>query len=280
MRKVSPIPIQIHLTRLALLVLLLFCAGCGRQESKGAGAGTGSASSGRFVATKEKPFENSLGMRFVPVPGTGVLMSIWETRGRDYLAFVSARGRPADSRNGWKEHELYPVTSVTWEESVAFCQWLTETERVAGRVGAKDRYRLPTDKEWDAAVGAGRYPWGEKWPTSKEWPTLPGYKPDAGDNTAPVGSFAANGLGLHDLGGNAFEWVADWYRSGMNPPEMRTAHKRLVEDGGGRKFRVLRGASWVLWDPVTQLTAYRFASAPETRGRLYGFRCVLEAGGK
>jgi formylglycine-generating enzyme required for sulfatase activity len=267
--------IGVGLRRLACVGLLVLIAGCGRSGPGAAGGSAGSAP-GRFSATKEKPFENGLGMRFVPLAGTGVLISIWETRGRDYVAFMSARGRTPEAASGWAQRGLHPIAGVTWEEAVAFCQWLTESERAAGRLGAKDRYRLPTDREWETAVGPARYPWGEKWPTSKEWAALPGYKPDGGDNTVPVGSFAANALGLHDLGGNAFEWVGGWYRAEMNPVEIRTAHKRLAEDGGGRKFRMLRGASWVFWDPVTQLSAYRFASEPQTRGHLYGFRCVLD----
>src|SRR5205823_2047429 len=113
------------------------------------------------AATKAAPFVNSLGMKFVPVPGTPVLFCIWETRVRDYAEFAKANS-PNDT---WQKKMLHdipisrepndPVVAVNVEDSRAFCQWLTTKESAAGMLPRGAHYRLPTDLEWSAAVGLG-----------------------------------------------------------------------------------------------------------------------------
>ena len=213
-------------------------------------------------ATMEHPYENSLGMKFVPVPGTKVLFSIWDTRVKDFRAYVEATGyrQPGgvlvmklieenrESGTTWQstwkldkdatwEHpgfmqgEDHPVVGVNWVESNAFCEWLTAKERKEGRIGPEQKYRLPKDEEWSAAVGDATYPWGNQWPppdgagnffdyaSAKRlpgmgWPQVP--INDGYPRTSPVGSFKPNRLGLYDMGGNVWQWCEDWYRSEMN----------------------------------------------------------------
>jgi formylglycine-generating enzyme required for sulfatase activity len=226
------------------------------------------------AASVAQPFVNSLGMRFIPLSGSRALLSVWETRNQDFTAFLHATGRPVPAIP--PDKQLHPAAGVSWNDAAAFCHWLTEHERRAGRIGPEDRYRLPRDREWSAAVGNTRYPWGEDWPKTEARGNLAGYKPAGGDHTAPVGSHPANALGFHDLGGNVFEWCLDWYYAEMNPPELRLEFERLNFDGGGAQFKVLRGASWVFFDSLNLVSAYRYFNVPEARSVLYGFRCVLE----
>ncbi|MDP6129087.1 MAG: SUMF1/EgtB/PvdO family nonheme iron enzyme, partial [Planctomycetota bacterium] len=176
-------------------------------------------------------FVNTLGMKFVPVPGTEVQFCIWETRVKDYAAYAAANaGVDASWKNpfgdGFKQPDTHPVENVSWEDAQAFCAWLTKKELAEGKIKAGQKYRLPTDAEWSVAVGLGKekggtpeeksegiedvYPWGKEWPPPKG---VGNYNQDLKvDNfkyTSPVGSFAANKFGLHDLGGNVWEWCED-----------------------------------------------------------------------
>jgi serine/threonine protein kinase len=245
------------------------------------------------VATKDAPFVNGLGMKFVPVPITGgptggqrVLFSIWETRVQDYEAFAietKAEGPKPDSGRD----ATHPAVNVSWEDATAFCAWLTERERKVGRLGANEVYRLPSDHEWSCAVGVGAeedatktpmekngkiknvYPWGAVWPppagagnfrgeetkVDPSNPAIPGYR-DGFPSSAPVGSFARNALGVFDLGGNAWEWVGDWHNA-------------------SQATRVVRGGSAMNGVSSSLLSTSRSAQPANFRAHNYGVRVVL-----
>jgi formylglycine-generating enzyme required for sulfatase activity len=196
---------------------------------------------------------------------------------------------------GLAQTDEHPVVGVKWYEAKAFCEWLTLRERAAGRLPANREYRLPRDHEWSVAVGLveedpaktpeekdekieDRYPWGE-WPEGQappegagnyagaeaddgHWPanltTLAGYR-DGYARTAPVGSFPPNGLGIHDLGGNVWEWCEDLCK------------------GEGYKNRVVRGASWRNFGRDYLLSSFRLLGHPLLRYDYGGFRCVVGA---
>jgi formylglycine-generating enzyme required for sulfatase activity len=226
-------------------------------------------------------FVNTLGMPFVPVKGTDVQFSMWETRVKDYAANAAANAGVDGSwkKPGFQQEDTHPVVNVSWEDANAFCEWLTKKELAEGKIKAGQKYRLPTDAEWSVAVGLGQekgntpkeksrgikdvYPWGKEWPP----PVGAGnyFKSLNVDNyeyTSPAGSFAANKLGLHDMGGNVYEWCEDKYSSISSR-------------------RVLRGASWLSGgDPDSLLSSYRHLDdSPVLRNYgLIGFRCVLVGG--
>ena len=228
---------------------------------------------------------NSLGMKFVPVGD--VQFCIHLTRVKDFEVFATATGLKSDAwRNpGFKQDADHPVVNVTWREAEAFCKWLTEKERKAGLLKAGESYRLPTDVEWSKAVGLPAeigatpeerdmgvqdvYPWGNQWPppagagnyageeTQTEIP-IPNYN-DGYPNTSPVGKFRANAAGLYDMGGNVWQWVADFWN-------------------GENRAKTLRGGSWYNGAiPLSLLSSCRISSSPDTLHDTYGFRIVKSA---
>lgn len=218
---------------------------------------------------------NSLGLPFVPVPAVNGLFCTWPARVRDFDVFTAETGASIPSPD-FSQTPDHPVVMVTWDEANAFCDWLTKRESRLGLLPSHLRYRLPEDIEWSKAVGlttevrptpkerSGRvkgYPWGGTFPPP---PGAGNYHPslrvDAFRETSPVGSFAANNLGIHDLGGNVWEWCQDHF------------------DQYG-SLRTLRGASCFNDDEEFLLSSYRDKGAPTARRNNNGFRLLLAATG-
>ena len=229
-------------------------------------------------ASPDNPWENSLGMKFVPVPGTKVLFSVWDTRVQDYEAYAGAAAGGDNSNPGLSHGQgpTDPVVNVNWGDAHAFCRWLTEKERKAGLITAEESYRLPTDAEWSMAVGLdepsvgtpeekdgkvkGVYPWGTQWPPPRGAGNYgKDLKVDDFPYMSPVGSFAPNRYGLYDMGGNVQQWCEDWYDD-------------------RKDSRVLRGASWYDHGPGDLLSSYRLYYTPDGRYGYVGFRCVMVVG--
>ena len=226
-------------------------------------------------ATKESPYENSLGMKFVPVAGTDVLFSIWDTRVKDYAVFAEETGTDI-VRPSFAQTPTDPVVLVSWEEAQAFCKWLTEKERSEGKIGKNDTYRLPTDAEWSVAVGTTQFPWGDEWPPPKGVGNYdPSLRVDTFVNTSPVGWLTANRFGLYDMGGNVWQWCEDWYRASMDKRALLEKILGLKDDGGGQRYRVVRGASWNNFAPEILWSSSRSFDPPDYRNSNLGFRCVL-----
>jgi formylglycine-generating enzyme required for sulfatase activity/serine/threonine protein kinase len=240
------------------------------RESDAAEAATAKADASKKT-TKESPFENSLGMKFVPVPGTDVLFSILDTQVKDYAAFVSAAGYDAGASwkaPGFAQTPNDPVVYVSWNDAKEFCEWLSKKEGM--------KYRLPTDAEWSVAAGSGKYPWGNEWPPPKGAGNYdPSLEVDSYIKTSPCGNLKPNRHGLYDMGGNVWQWCEDWYRASMNDSALLEKHPELKDDGGGQSFRVLRGASWHSALLGNLLSSTRNNDSPNLRDNTSGFRCVL-----
>lgn len=198
------------------------------------------------------------------------------------------------------ETERQPVVNVSWQEAADYCNWLSQQDglplayqsqggKLVAVTPATTGYRLPTEAEWEWAARANRdgslrkYPWGDALPVPagagnfgdrKAQPLLQTFLEDLDDGyatTANVGSFAANALGFHDLGGNAAEWTTDLYT-------VQPATAAVVVDplaGSAGNVHVIRGSSW-RHATVTELRA-AFRDYGEGRRDDVGFRIARYA---
>lgn len=177
----------------------------------------------------------------------------------------------------------YPVTSVSWDEAAAFCNWLSEKENLPpfyeisnGKVqrfnNKSNGYRLLTEPEWEwLARRAGRkgqslFPWGNTSVVPARTGNIadetakglvPYYVPNYTDGfaeVAPVGSFAPEPSGLFDITGNVSEWVNDVYS--LQPPASNLVEVDPLKPTIGSNH-VIKGSSWRSGTRTTLRAAYR-----------------------
>jgi len=208
--------------------------------------------------------------------GTAFAIGKYEVMFHEYDRFATATGRLLPNDQGWGRGRR-PVINVSWRDAVAYAQWLSQQ--------TGQRYRLPTEPEWEYAARAGTT-------TSRYW----GDDPDQGcayanaadldgkqvfvgwtvmrchDGqiyTAPAGSYRSNDFGLHDMAGNVLEWTCSLYDK-----DSRASIRRCDEPVGERQFAV-RGGSWND-EPRNVRSADRHRSQPDFQDYFLGFRLVRE----
>jgi sulfatase modifying factor 1 len=216
----------------------------------------------------------------------------------EYRQFIDATGRVVPGcetydgawkyrpENNWQnpgfaQSGLHPVTCVSWNDAVAYAQWLsTKTGH---------QYRLPSASEWEYAARAGGetvYPWASNGSNACTYANVadasaarqyPGWVAFACDdgyaNTSPVGSFKANALGLNDMLGNVFQWTLDcWQADYRGAPVDGSART-----DGDCSERELRGGSWFT-SPAYVRANYRNHFASDYRTSSVGIRLVRDIG--
>jgi formylglycine-generating enzyme required for sulfatase activity len=233
-------------------------------------------------------------------------------RGTDIYAFANAGREGKDGTDGAEptaDDKLEPVTCINWRDAVVWCNaysemngkepvYYTDTEyttvlRVStnekGTATAADTavmkpgakgYQLPTGAEWEYAARSGGTPstsgaFVDKWAGTSDQTDLKNYawfSGNAGSDTHPVGKKKVNGLGLHDMTGNVWEWCWDWQGSIIVTAEPET---NPVGPGSGY-WRMFRGGSWYSSDPDPRVCAvpFWFYGLPAGGAHDVGFRVV------
>jgi formylglycine-generating enzyme required for sulfatase activity len=231
----------------------------------------------------------------------------YEVSGQEFAEFVSATGyqpegpcmefSPPESftisdevnwHDTWfPQTDSSPVVCVSFFDAQAYTNWLTSS--------TGQNYRLPTEAEWEYAARAGStgpYHWGSDDASSCEFANIrspgastiskrqaasdrdDGFPCDDGfAHSSPVGSFSPNAFGLHDMQGNAWEWVADCnHKNYKDAPSDGSAWL----DDKGCQFGIIRSGSF-LNRVERSSTTVRAGRPREGRATNMGFRVVRSA---
>jgi formylglycine-generating enzyme required for sulfatase activity len=178
---------------------------------------------------------------------------------------------------GFTQGDNHPVTCVSWNDAVAFCDWLKQTD--AGRA-----YRLPSEAEWEYSCRGGPMsstkPFHFKQPTAslsstqanfdRNYPYGGAAKGPYRQATTPVGTFEANALGIFDMHGNVCEWCLDWYDG--NYYTTSPTHDPAGPPNGS--YRVGRGGGWSNGRRLCR-AASREGFAPSSGFGYLGFRVAV-----
>lgn len=188
----------------------------------------------------------------VEIPGRRYAFGKYEVTQREYNAVMGKNPSRFKGKN-------LPVECVSWGEAVEFCEKLTEQERAAGRISKEQKYRLPTEEEWEHACCAGTttdYYTGD---SEADLARAGWYCGNSGGRTHPVGQKEPNAFGLYDMHGNVQEWTS-------------------TSSGSDRV--IIRGGSW---ENFSCKSSYRACGSsdrggpwPDYRDDGLGFRVVLD----
>ncbi|MGB9929388.1 MAG: formylglycine-generating enzyme family protein [Methanosarcina sp.] len=245
----------------------------------------------------ESDYSNSIGMKFVKIPAGDFLMgSSWIEDNRDddegpvhevtikepyYLGKFEitqdqwSKIMGNDSSPSYHKGEYFPVESVSWYDAQEFIRKLNQIEKT-------DKYRLPSEAEWEYACRAGTTttyscgndPYIEKISSEGDCIIITYYDCYAASTNLrpfPVGQMQPNPWGLYDMHGNVREWCQDNYHSSYEgAPTDGSAWENVTI-----KSRVVRGGSWCdrRWDCRS---ANREEDSPEGRLDALGFRVLSE----
>ncbi|MDR1242622.1 MAG: formylglycine-generating enzyme family protein [Deltaproteobacteria bacterium] len=252
---------------------LLFCC----MVSTAAFGATG------FTLAAEKTRTNSIGMEFILIPSGSFTMGSDEN-----FAKASDDEKPQHRVSISKPFYLgkYEVTQAQWEavmgnnpsnfkggnNPVEQVSWDDAQEfiRRLNRQEGHSRYRLPTEAEWEYAARAGSagvYSFGDD---AAQLETYAWYGERNSGATHPVGRKQPDARGLHDMYGNVWEWVQDWFA------EEYYSYSPSVDPAGpaSGSQRVIRGGGWNN-SASNCRSAYRYYYPPDGSAILLGFRLVL-----
>jgi formylglycine-generating enzyme required for sulfatase activity len=183
----------------------------------------------------------------------------------EFKAFLRSTGLPATSPLlEILAHEL-PITNITWFEAMAYTQWLSKF--------TGDHYSLPSEEQWEYAAQAGngagtQFSWGDRVginyancrDCSSPWSNI---------TVAPVGSFAANPLGLYDMHGNAAEWT----RGCLHEQDEQVQRRVNGDQLSSCRIATIRGGSFR--NSANRIRVWQRAGHDSTRGSdEIGFRVV------
>jgi formylglycine-generating enzyme required for sulfatase activity len=168
---------------------------------------------------------------------------------------------------GCKGDDACPVDSVSWSDAQDFIA------RLNGK-GGGGKYRLPTEAEWEYAARSGGK--RERYSGGNDVGHVAWFAENSGKRNHPVGTKAANGLGIHDMSGNVWEWTNDWYAADYYSSSPRSNPAGPGGPAGPNVDRVIRGGckTGEASNERTARRSYGYQRTSGDRGDKIGFRLV------
>ncbi len=204
---------------------------------------------------------------------SGFYIGKYEVTVAEYRLFAEATNRSMPDEPEWGWINNHPIMNTSWFDAVAYVDWLNDS--------LKENYRLPTEAEFEYVMREGKsgatYSWtsyntineniGDESFRSETTRNVWDNYDDGNTFTSPVGSYHPNAFGVHDINGNIWEWVSDWYD---DYPEEDQIDPTGPENG---THKVGRGASYAS-DPWHTRIAGRNWVLPEFKKP--GFRLAKD----
>lgn len=156
----------------------------------------------------------------------------------------------------------YPVTCVSWDDCVKFCDKLSQ---MTGR-----KFRLPTEAEWEFAARGGNKSRGYEFSGGDNLDKVAWYMSNCENSVHKVRKKKSNELGLFDMSGNVSEICSDWYEQYSKEEEMNPRGPENSEKG-----IVFRGGNWCNNQRYCRVT-YRYHTPKDECNNMVGFRLVME----
>ena len=205
--------------------------------------GTFKMGSNDFNASDDEKPVHSVTLSSYYIGQTEVTQDLWQ---------AVMRNNPS-----WFEEKNLPVEQVSWEDCQTFIQKLNQ---LTGQ-----KFRLPTEAEWEYAARGGKYSKGYQYAGSNNLNNVAWYKDNSAYETHPVATKQSNELGLYDMSGNVWEWCQDTKKSYSSISSL---------DSSLDSFRVCRGGGWSN-SPLNCRTTFRFDLHPSYRVYQVGLRLAL-----
>jgi len=187
----------------------------------------------------------------------------------------------------------YPVVGVNWELANAFTYWRTQLwdnyQALRGDGINTEKFRLPTEHEWEYAARGGNanapFPWGAYYLRNTKGCLLANFKPgrgnypeDGGLYTVKADAYFPNDYGLYNMAGNVAEWTSSAFHENSYSfihdlnPDMR--YDAREDDSEAQKRKSIRGGSWKDIGYFLQ-NGTRHWEYQDTTKSYVGFRCAL-----